>query len=629
MYINPLAEKKTPERNGFTVFLLVFSMSAMIKAACVFLQQLCMCSACAMTFVLVSVLYKHVCDCIDDPFCHTCIRRYIGVRSGMTEPERERRPTRFSARPPPRFATGTDFSLWIKRVELYIQEAGLPEEKKGAELVSLLEDELFRIVSQLGLVSETVEYDMVKACLASHFSPDGVELEWQAKMHVARQKAGESVLEFAGRLRVLADKGYSSWPPERHLEIARNQFIQGILSSTIQLKLLIDSPETLDDAVKLAYRLQTAELAQAHLKAEATIDDTRGGGSSCAIGRSDGQVHKLSQQVERLTEQLTKLRAEREPGKRNWPKRKLTCWHCGETGHLRWDCPSRREGVQRKPSNNKSVEHTSAVACTLTIQGHIEGFGVSMLVDTGSSVTPIHEAVWNKVKIKVKSSLSPCTVPVMAVNGEELKVAGEIDLHLQIGTHQGKHKVLVVEQMLQQCLLGTDYLEKQKCLIDLGKRTLTVGKPGNCVPLSFGAQSSTCHVVMGEKVVIPGYHQVRLPVKVTPTDGSATIGIFEPHSEMAETHGVLIARSVSPIQSGQIVVHILNPLPFPATLQADEAIGCFCCGAQVDVVSLEPVDTDTGVTCSALKTHSSEEVARAIESMVTRIDELSCAIEGN
>ena len=124
-----------------------------------------------------------------------------------------------------------------------------------------------------------------------------------------------------------------------------------------------------------------------HLKAEATIDDTRGGGSSCAIERSDGQVHKLSQQVERLTEQLTKLMAEREPGKRNWPKRKQTCWHCGETGHLRWDCPSRRQGVQRKPSNNKSVEHTSAVACTLTIQGHIEGFPVS---DAGSSVTLLY-----------------------------------------------------------------------------------------------------------------------------------------------------------------------------------------------------------------------------------------------
>ena len=47
-----------------------------------------------------------------------------------------------------------------------------------------------------------------------HVSPDGVELEWHAKMHVARQKTGESVLEFAGRLRILADKGYPSWSPE-------------------------------------------------------------------------------------------------------------------------------------------------------------------------------------------------------------------------------------------------------------------------------------------------------------------------------------------------------------------------------------------------------------------------------
>ena len=94
---------------------------------------------------------------------------------------------------------------------------------------------------------------------------------------------------------------------------------------------------------------------------------------------------------------------------------------------------------------------------------------------------------------------------------------------------------------------------------------------------------------------------------------------------MVETHGVLIARSASPIQSDQLVAQILNPLPFPATLQAEEAIGCFCCVAQVDVVSLEPVDTDTGVTCSAHKMHLSEDVARAIDAMVTRIDEISCA----
>ena len=35
----------------------------------------------------------------------------------------------------------------------------------------------------------------------------------------------------------------------------------------------------------------------------------------------------------------------------------------------------------------------------------------------------------------------------------------------------------------------------------------------------------------------------------------------------------------------------------------------------MDVVSLESVDTVTGVTCSAHKTHLSEDVARAIDSM--------------
>lgn len=199
-------------------------------------------------------------------------------------------------------------------------------------MVSLLKNAPFRIVSQLGLVSKMVEYGAVKACLARHFAPDGVELEWQAKMHAARQKAGESVLEFAGRLCALADKGYPSWPPERHLEVAHNQFIQGILSSTIQLKLLTESPETLDDSVKLAYRLQSVELAQEHLKAEAAICDTNGSKSSCAVGKNgvtgiDSQVHKLSLQVEQLTEQLTKLMAERGLGKRNSPKRKPACWH--------------------------------------------------------------------------------------------------------------------------------------------------------------------------------------------------------------------------------------------------------------------------------------------------------------
>ena len=40
---------------------------------------------------------------------------------------------------------GNDFRLWIERVELYMREAGISEGKIGQELVSLLEDEPFRM----------------------------------------------------------------------------------------------------------------------------------------------------------------------------------------------------------------------------------------------------------------------------------------------------------------------------------------------------------------------------------------------------------------------------------------------------------------------------------------------------
>ena len=90
-------------------------------------------------------------------------------------------------------------------------EAGISESKKGQELVSLLEDEPFRMVSQLGLLGGgTVDYDTVKTCLSKQFAQAGLELEWQMQIHRASQRASETIMEFAGRLRSLADKAYPS-----------------------------------------------------------------------------------------------------------------------------------------------------------------------------------------------------------------------------------------------------------------------------------------------------------------------------------------------------------------------------------------------------------------------------------
>ena len=174
-------------------------------------------------------------------------------------------PRPFSARPPAKFSTTSDFHLWTQRFELYILEAGLPAEKQSSELLSLLEDEPFRVVSQLGLVSATA-YEDIKKALQQQFSPTGTETEWQFKLQSRRQKPEESLAEFAGQLHMLVDRAYPDWEPKQRLELARNQFIQGIHSSTTQLVLMKDKPKDFAGALELAQATEAIQTAQKRMR---------------------------------------------------------------------------------------------------------------------------------------------------------------------------------------------------------------------------------------------------------------------------------------------------------------------------------------------------------------------------
>ena len=62
---------------------------------------------------------------------------------------------RMSLRPPSRFSPGSDLDLWLKRFEMYVKQAKISEEQWTCELLPLLDDEPFRMISQQGLVDST------------------------------------------------------------------------------------------------------------------------------------------------------------------------------------------------------------------------------------------------------------------------------------------------------------------------------------------------------------------------------------------------------------------------------------------------------------------------------------------
>ena len=59
---------------------------------------------------------------------------------------------------------------------MYVQQVSIAETQKVKELLALLEDKPFCVVSHCGLL-EIDNYSAVTACLKQHYAPDGNELE--------------------------------------------------------------------------------------------------------------------------------------------------------------------------------------------------------------------------------------------------------------------------------------------------------------------------------------------------------------------------------------------------------------------------------------------------------------------
>ena len=122
-------------------------------------------------------------------------------------------------RPPARYSGEADLELWLPRFELYVKELGTVEGQWTKKLLPLLEDEPFKVVTQLGLV-HSMDYKAITTDLRQQCATERNKLEWQYQLQSHMQKLGEKKFsEYAGHLRVLADKAYPKWSLAQRQEV--------------------------------------------------------------------------------------------------------------------------------------------------------------------------------------------------------------------------------------------------------------------------------------------------------------------------------------------------------------------------------------------------------------------------
>ncbi len=215
-----------------------------------------------------------------------------------------------------------------------------------------------------------------------------------------------------------------------------------------------------------------------------------------------------------------------------------------------------------------------------------------MLVDTGSAVTIIREDAWKRSAptSTTERNLQEIARPVVTANGERITILGQATVPLQVGTLEASHSVLVAVGITHECILGTDFLNRHGCLVDLRNHTLVLGEER--IPLRPKSQNvhSVCHCTFAETSVIPGSCQVQLPTQLATTGiPDDCVGMVEPAAEFSTRHGLLVARSLSIVQSGMELVRVLNPSSAPVTVYRNQKVGVLHPLADTDQVnSLEP-----------------------------------------
>ena len=504
----------------------------------------------------------------------------LGVRSGIMAAV-----VPVSKRPPARYQSGADFALWLRRFQLYTTEAGIDAAKQAQELLSLLEDEPFRVADQLGLVGES-DVQKVKDALLEHFAPEGNEMEWQMILHQRVQKKGEKLAEFAGDLRKLADKAYPKWDPKIRLQLATSRFIQGVASQSTQLTLMRKSPPTLDEALKEATQFEMIEATQRAIQRPSASQVM----AAEPVSRYQQQIDTLSQHVKTLTAEVEKLTKTGQSSRSIAGRRgsRGRCWNCGRYGHFQRDCRT------EKQSNVQSVScHKMG---TMVVKGAVNNIPTDMLVDTGSAITLLRQDVWSQA---ASPKLEDPERRVITANGEDLHILGQANVCISVGSVTVNYPVLVTSNLTQPCLLGADFLNEQQCLVDLYGRVLKIGKDE--VPLLSTADSSTsviCHLAARETLTIPGEHQIQLPVySLDKSLDQKIIGMIEPLNQFVENTHLFIARSLSACVKGCTSVCVLNLSSAPVTVHRDEKVATFSVGAVCSVDEVCTLQSNEKVGC--------------------------------
>ena len=224
------------------------------------------------------------------------------------------------------------------------------------------------------------------------------------------------------------------------------------------------------------------------------------------------------------------------------------------------------EGVSQVP---RTILFTVNPATVFQIQGVINAQPVHFMIDTGAAVSLISLNCWHKIKT-LEDKLNVQYKPgLVGVDGSSLQVAGTAQLYAYFAGQKFIVSAIVVESLQMPAILGIDFLESNKCVIDTGSKSLQIKGVKQPIPLQQPGDTPTkpscIWAILPKTIRIPGNSEMEVMAKL----GGACQGetLYVEGRSMPHQPSILVAAAVvSPGESQEIPIRLVNWAPDSVTI---------------------------------------------------------------
>ena len=184
---------------------------------------------------------------------------------------------------------------------------------------------------------------------------------------------------------------------------------------------------------------------------------------------------------------------------------------------------------------------------------------IEAVCDCGASVSCLSPSIYDELKQTHKFDLRPCLRKLKAANGLPIEVKGVVRVPVVIGPKSYEHDFCVIDKSEADCLLGLDFLEKNKCDPLISCMKLQIDSK-SFVPLyhkqyEYG-HDKVFRVISTETLSVPPGHTRIIPAHIPnwkrpPIQVSALFqpkDKYEPNNEVSAPHVLFdFAEEVIPI----------------------------------------------------------------------------------